>query len=219
MLGVIAMRVGLYFRVSTNDKGQSVETQRLPLVEYCAASAHTIVGEWADEASATNLKGRSGWRAMLEAASQRKFDLLLVHRLDRAFRSVPEAASTLERLRGWGIGFRSLQESWIDTTSPFGEALYYITAAYASLERGILRERVKAGMVRAKRQGVHVGRPAKLNGNLDALRPAIEAGALTRSAAARQLGVTLSAVSRALRKGNAKSNAETGTTSGNIEAD
>jgi DNA invertase Pin-like site-specific DNA recombinase len=211
------MRVGVYLRVSTNDKGQTVETQRLPLAEFCAASHHTIVGEWSDEASATNLKARTGWRAMLEAASKRKFDLLLVHRLDRAFRSVPEAASTLERLRGWGIGFRSLQESWIDTTSPFGEALYYITAAYASLERGILRERVRAGMDRAKRQGVHVGRPHALNGNLDALLPAIAAGTLSRRAAAKRLGVAVSTVSRAmLQKGGPIDEAETRTAAGSV---
>jgi len=213
------MRVGIYLRVSTNDRGQTVETQRLPLVEYCAASGHTIVGEWSDEAGATNLKARTGWRAMLEAASQRKFDLLLVHRLDRAFRSVPEAASTLERLRGWSIGFRSLQESWIDTTSPFGEALYYITAAYASLERGILRERVKAGMDRARKQGVHVGRPQALNGNLDSLRPAIEAGTLSRRQAAKRLGVTVSTVSRSLsRKGGPNRGQETRAAAGLAEA-
>jgi DNA invertase Pin-like site-specific DNA recombinase len=192
------MRVGIYARVSTNDKGQTVETQRLPLEEWCAASGHTVVGSWTDEAGATNLRARTGWRDMLEAASRRKFDLLLVHRLDRAFRSVPEAASTLERLRGWGIGFRSLQESWIDTTSPFGEALYYITAAYASLERGILRERVRAGMARARKQGKRLGRPRVLNGNLDALRPAIASGALSRRQAARQLGVSPRTISRAL---------------------
>ena len=47
----------------------------------------------------------------------------------------------------------------MDTTSPFGEALYYITVAYAQLERGILRERVKAGMDRARKQGHRIGRP------------------------------------------------------------
>ena len=74
---------------------------------------------------------------------------------DRAFRS----ANTLERLRGWGVGLRSYQEPWLDTTIPFGEALYYITVAYAQLERGILRERVRAGMDRAKKEGRRVGRP------------------------------------------------------------
>lgn len=194
------MRVGIYLRVSTNDKGQTVETQRLPLEEWAVSSSHTIVGVWSDEASATNLKARTGWRSILEAASTRKFDLLLVHRLDRAFRSVPEAASTLERLRGWGIGFRSLQESWIDTTSPFGEALYYITAAYASLERGILRERVKAGLDRARRQGKALGRPCKLNGEFEAMRDRIRRGDLTQAGAARELGVSEATVSRMMRR-------------------
>lgn len=48
------------------------------------------------------------------------------------------------------MGLRSYSEPWLDTTSPFGEALYYITVAYAQLERGILRERVKAGMERTR---------------------------------------------------------------------
>jgi DNA invertase Pin-like site-specific DNA recombinase len=79
--------------------------------------------------------------------------------MDRAFRSVLDAATTLERLRTWRIGLRSYSEPWLDTTSPFGEALYYITVAYAQLERGILRERVKAGMERARKQGHQIGRP------------------------------------------------------------
>jgi len=53
-----------------------------------------------------------------------------VWRLDRVFRSVLDAAQTLERLRAWRIGLRSYQEPWLDTTSPFEEALNYITVAY-----------------------------------------------------------------------------------------
>jgi len=55
---------------------------------------------------------------------------MLVWRLDRAFRSMLDAAQTLERLRAWRIGLRSYQEPWLDTTSPFEEALNYITVAY-----------------------------------------------------------------------------------------
>jgi DNA invertase Pin-like site-specific DNA recombinase len=54
---------------------------------------------------------------------------------------------------------RSYSEPWLDTTSPFGEALNYVTVAYAQLERGILRETVKTGMDRARRQGHRIGRP------------------------------------------------------------
>jgi DNA invertase Pin-like site-specific DNA recombinase len=95
--------------------------------------------------------------------------------------------------------------------SQVADLMLNVLASFAQFEKALIAERVRAGMARAKRQGVHVGRPAKLNGNLDALRPAIEAGMLSRSAAARQLGVTLSAVSRALKKAGATGAAQTRT--------
>ena len=198
------VRVGVYARVSTADKDQEPETQLLPLREFVAAQGWTVAGEYVDHASAADLRGRKAWRRLLDDAAKRRVDLVLVWRLDRAFRSVHEAANTLERLRGWRVGLRSYSEPWLDTTSPFGEALYYITVAYAQLERGIIAERVRAGMDRARRRGKHVGRPRAMNGLLDALKPQIEAGALSRRQAARQLGVSVSTISRALsRKGGA----------------
>lgn len=71
--------------------------------------------------------------------------MLLLWRMDRAFLSVLVAANTLERLRTWGVGLRSYAEPWLDTTSPFEEALYYITVAYAQLERGIGSLKTLAG--------------------------------------------------------------------------
>ena len=196
------MRVGLYVRVSTTDKEQDPDTQLLPLREFCQAQGWTLQGEYIDRAPATDLRGRTAWRRLLDDAGKRRLDVVLVFRIDRAFRSVLDAATTVERLRGWKVGLRSFCEPWLDTTSAFGEALYYITAAYAQLERGILSERVKAGMTRAKKQGTTLGRPAALNGNLDALLPEILAGTLSRRQAAKRLGVTPSTVSRTLsRKG------------------
>jgi DNA invertase Pin-like site-specific DNA recombinase len=152
------MKVALYARVSTSDKDQNPETQLVQLREFVQAQEWVIVQEYVDYASATDLAHRFHWRQLLEDASKHRFDPLLVWRMDRAFRSVLDA-TTLERLRSWGVGLRSYSEPWLDTTSPFGEALYYITVAYAQLERGILRERVKAGMDRARRQGRKIGRP------------------------------------------------------------
>jgi DNA invertase Pin-like site-specific DNA recombinase len=197
------VRVALYLRVSTDDKGQTVENQRLPLREFCAAQGWTEVAEYADEASATDLRGRKAWRQLLDDAARRKVDLILVWRLDRAFRSVLDAAQTLERLRAWGVGLRSYSEPWLDTTSPFGEALYYITVAYAQLERGILRERVKAGMERARRQGRHVGRPPVtarpgFAEKWAAVREELEAGRISRSEAARRLDVGYATLLRLL---------------------
>lgn len=197
------MRAAIYARVSTADKEQNPETQLLPLREFCQAQGFEVLREFVDQAPATDLLRRTAWRELLDQASKRKMDFVLVWRIDRAFRSVLDAANTLERLRGWGVGLRSYQEPWLDTTSPFGEALYCITVAYAQLERGILRERVKAGMDRARRQGRKVGRPSVtrrpgFHRELEAVKAEIAAGTLSRRAAAKRLGIGRATLDRLL---------------------
>ena len=154
------IKVAIYARVSTNDKDQNPDTQLFPLRVFTESQQWQVVKEYVDQAASNDMLRRVAWRGLLDDASKHQFDVLLVWRLDRAFRSVLDAANTLERFRTWKIGLRSYQEPWLDTTSPFGEALYYITVAYAQLEKDILRERVRAGMDRAKKEGKHVGRPS-----------------------------------------------------------
>lgn len=198
------MRVAIYARISTSDRGQTLETQLLPLRRFVADQGWTVTGEFCDEAPATDTRARGAWRQVLSLASRRQIDLVLVFRIDRAFRSVLDAATTLERLRGWRVGLRSYSEPWLDTTSPFGEALYYITAAYAQLERGILSERVRAGLDRARRQGRKLGRPGGTGRDgfreeWAALRPDVLEGRISKHQAARALGVSKSTVLRLLR--------------------
>ena len=197
------MRVALYARVSTADRDQNVDTQLLPLREFAQAQGFEVVGEYVDKASATDFSRRTAWARLLDDASKRKVDLLLVWRIDRAFRSVLDASQTLERLRGWKVGIRSFQEPWIETTSPFGEAMFGITAVWAQLERAILTERVKAGMERARREGRALGRPSvadKENVQRDwpAVRVRIEGGELSRREAARLLHISEQTVRRML---------------------
>jgi DNA invertase Pin-like site-specific DNA recombinase len=197
------MRVALYARTSTADKEQNPETQLLPMRDFVAAQEWTIAGEFVDQASATDLRARTAWRGLLDQAARRQIDLVLVWRIDRAFRSVLDAATTLERLRTWGVGLRSYSEPWLDTTSPFGEALYYITAAYAQLERGILAERVRAGMERARRQGRRLGRPGGtqregFGERWREIAPRVRAGEISRRRAARMLEVSRATVDRLL---------------------
>jgi putative DNA-invertase from lambdoid prophage Rac len=199
------MKVAIYARVSTSDKEQNPETQLLPLREFVKNQGLEIFNIYTDHAPATDLLHRTEWRELLDDGSKRHFDLLLVWRIDRAFRSVLDAATTLERLRGWKIGLRSFTEPWLDTTSPFGEALYYITVAYAQLERGILRERVKAGMARAKQQGIQIGRPkvTARKGFSNQFRDVLErlkAGNLSRRRAAEELGIGYATLKRLLDK-------------------
>ncbi len=201
------MRAAIYARVSTTDRDQNVATQLLPLREFALAQGFEVVGEYVDQAPATDLARRVQWRRLLDDAAKRKTDLLLVWRLDRAFRSLLDAAQTLERLRGWKVGIRSYQEPWIDTTSPFGEAMFGITAVWAQLERAILKERVKAGMERARREGRRLGRPRvteKPNVMRDwpMVRSRIESGEISRRAAARLLRVSEQSVRRMLAAGD-----------------
>lgn len=201
------MRAALYGRVSTSDKEQNPATQLLLLRDFVKAQGWESHGEYIDEAPATDLVHRFQWRQLLEDARRRRFDLVLVWRRDRAFRSVLDAATTLERLRTWGVGLRSYSEPWLDTTSPFGEALYYITVAYAQLERGILRERVKAGMDRARKQGRRIGRPKVTDrrgfiASFGAVVVRLQKGEISRRRAAEELGIGYATLKRLLDAGN-----------------
>ncbi len=188
------MKIAIYARVSTADKDQDLNTQLMPLREFVKAQSWEVFNEYTDQVSAADIVHRTSWRELLKDASKRKFDLLLVWRMDRAFRSVLDAATTLERLRTWGVGLRSYAEPWLDTTSPFGEALYYITVAYAQLERGILRERVKAGMDRARKLGAKIGRPRVtdrrgFNQAFGAVLERLRDGSISRGQAAKELRI------------------------------
>jgi len=201
------VKLGIYARISTSDRDQNPETQLMPLREFVRAQDWEIYREYVDQAPATDSVHRSQWRELLEDASRRKFDLVLVWRMDRAFRSVLDAATTLERLRTWRVGLRSYTEPWLDTTSPFGEALYYITVAYAQLERGILSERVKAGMERAARQGKKIGRPRVtdrrgFNTRSKTILERLCAGDISRRQAAKELDIGYATLKRLLDSEN-----------------
>jgi putative DNA-invertase from lambdoid prophage Rac len=197
------LKVALYARVSTSDKEQDPVTQLLPLREFVKNQDWQVHGEFIDKVPATDIAHRIAWRNLLQDASRKKFDLLLVWRMDRAFRSVLDAATTLERLRTWKVGLRSYSEPWLDTTSPFGEALYYITVAYAQLERGILRERVIAGMNRARQQGHRIGRPKVIDrkgfkSRYGAVLERLTQNQVSRRKAALELGIGYATLKRLL---------------------
>jgi len=199
------MRAALYARVSTADKEQNPETQLLPLREFVVAQGWTLAGEFVDHASASDLRGRTAWRALLDLASKRRVDTIVVWKLDRAFRSVAHMASTVEQLRRWGVGLRSYTEPWLDTSgsSPVADLMLNIMASFAQFERSLIAERVRAGMDRARKQGKHVGRPRAVDGEWGKVRPLIEGGQISQVEAARQLRVSRATVYRMLQKGGA----------------
>jgi len=88
----------------------------------------------------------------------RKFDVLLVWKLDRLSRSLKDLIGTLDELGHLGIDFVSYDNK-IDTSSPTGKLVFQIVGAVAEFERDIISERVKAGLRNAKRKGKRLGRP------------------------------------------------------------
>ena len=149
-------RAGLYARVSTNDQ-QTIPLQMRALREYAARRGWAValqVREIGSGASARELRER-----IVEAARRRQIDVVLVWRLDRWGRSVTDLLATLQELEHLGVGFVSLTEA-LDLTTPAGRAMAGLLAVFAEFEREILRERVRAGLAHARRNGKRLGRPA-----------------------------------------------------------
>src|SRR5919107_2578861 len=151
-------RAAIYARVSTTVRGQDPETQLRQLREYADRRGFALTEEYVDHASGSR-SDRVEYRAMLEAARKRRFDVLLVWRYDRFARSLRELVNALAEFEGLGIDFVSYNEG-ADTTTPQGKLLFGIMASLAEFECSLIAERVKAGMERARAQGKHTGRPA-----------------------------------------------------------
>jgi len=194
------MRVAIYARVSTIDKNQDPETQLMPLRDYCAAQGWEIYKEYIDTASALDIAHRTAWREMLDDAAKKKFSVVLVFKLDRAFRSVKHMHDTLYTWEALGISFKSQREQF-DTATALGRLLLNLLAALAEFELELIRERVKAGMERAARQGKKIGRPRVTDrrGFQDRYKTILErlrAGDISRRRAAKELGIGYATLKR-----------------------
>ncbi len=166
------MSLAIYSRVSTKDKGQDVENQLRQLREFCSKQGWPIVREYVDHASGKR-GDREQFQAMFAAASRREFDTVLFWSLDRFSREgVYETLQHLQRLTGYGVGYRSFTEQYLDSCGLFKDAVISILATIAKQERIRLSERTIAGLQRARQQGRIGGRPRiEYNrGKLDELR-------------------------------------------------
>lgn len=155
------MKVAIYARVSTDDKGQDPLNQLLELREFASRQSWTVVLEYTDEATAKNGE-RTGFKAMWADMAKHRFDLLLFWSLDRLTREGTYKTLTyLRRLSDAGVKFKSYTEQYIDSLGVFGEAIIGVLAAVAAQERIRISERTKAGLARTRAQGTRLGRPVK----------------------------------------------------------
>jgi DNA invertase Pin-like site-specific DNA recombinase len=156
------MRIALYARVSTKDKGQDHENQLRELREFVtrkAGDGWTLTGEYVDRMSGKTPE-RPSFQRLFEDASRRQFDLVLFWSLDRFSREgVLETLQHLQRLSSHGVEWFSYREEYLRSIGVFKEAVLAILAAIAKQERIRLSERVMAGLNRARAQGKVLGRP------------------------------------------------------------
>ena len=133
---------------------------------------------------------------LLNAARRREIDIVLVWRLDRWGRSVTDLLAILQELEHLGVGFVSLTEA-LDLTTPAGRAMAGLLAVFAEFEREIMRERVRAGLEHARRNGQRLGRPRTASIHADQVRKLYRAGT-SKSEIARRLQIGRTSVRRIL---------------------
>ena len=199
------MRVALYSRVSTSNR-QDVYLQLVPLREYAFARGWNVYKEYVDEGVSGAKVRRPALDQLMTDARQRHFDIVLVWRFDRFARSTRHLVNALHEFRHLGIAFCSYQEN-LDTSSPLGEAMFAIIGAIAQLERDITRERVKAGVARARARGKQLGRPRKIFHRDEVER--LRAEGLSFRKIGRQLGISPALALMVYRNGDYDEKGET----------
>ena len=152
------MKVALYARVSTRDKDQNPEVQLSQLREFCQREGHEIIGEFVDQASASDFVRRTAWAKLMKAAATRQFKGLIVWKLDRAFRDTVMALTVVRQLRGYGIDVMFATQPELSVAGASGDLMLTIYAGFAQFEKDQIRERVNAGLALARKEGRVLGR-------------------------------------------------------------
>lgn len=148
------MKVAIYCRTSKTD--QNPENQKIELEKYAKAMGYNY--EVFEEQESTR-KTRPVKNDIFQDALRKKWDLILVWKLDRWARSMQELINDLELLRQNNVQFKTLKENIVLDDNPTNKLMINILSAFAQFERDIIRERTMAGLERARQQGKKLGRP------------------------------------------------------------
>ncbi len=190
-------RVGLYARVSTHDQ-KTLPLQIRAMQEYAAKRGWEIAAQIKEVGSGA--VERELREKLMVSARRREIDVVLVWRLDRWGRSLADLVVTLKELAELGVGFVSLTEA-LDLTTPTGRAMAGLLSVFAEFEREILRERIRAGIVEARRKGTKLGRPVTAAKKAPQIRKLHLTG-VTKAEIARRLDIGRTSVRRILGERN-----------------
>jgi len=176
-----------------------------PLRDFIQAQGWGVYKTYVDMAPANDLAHRVRWRDLLDDAAKKRFSVVLVFKLDRSFRSVKHMHDTLATWEIVGVSFMSLREQF-DTSTAIGRLLLNLLVSLAEFELELIRERVKAGMDRARRQGIKIGRPRVtdrrgFNRRFGDILERINDEKISRRQAAKELGIGYATLKRLLDSG------------------
>lgn len=181
------LKAAIYARVSTTD--QNCEMQVAELKEYAARRGWIVSGEYVDTGWSGAKASRPELDRLMRDARQRRFDCVMVWKLDRWGRSLVQSLQSVQELASIGIRFMAITQN-IDTdqANPMSRFMLHIFSAFAEFEREIIRERTVAGVRRAKAKGKVVGRPKRVFRRDEVVRLR-DAEGLSWRAIAERLGV------------------------------
>ncbi len=185
------MRTVIYARVSTAD--QSCEMQLRELHEYAERRGLAVAAEYVDTGWSGAKTSRPELDRLMRDARRRRFDAVLVWRLDRWGRSVAHCIRSIQELVSLGVRFIAVTQN-IDTdeTNPTSRFMLHIFAAVAELEREMIRERVVSGIRAAKAKGKRLGRPRRVFRRDEAL--ALRTAGMSWRKIAQELNVPMTTV-------------------------
>jgi DNA invertase Pin-like site-specific DNA recombinase len=194
------MRVAIYARVSTKDKGQDTENQLHQLRAF-AAQHGTIYHVFTDQESGGKAD-RSAFKQLLLEAYQQKFELVVFWRLDRFSREGALATlKYLKELKDHGVNYKSFTEPYLDSLGPFGDVIVSMLATIAAQDLIKISENTKAALAKKKAAGVQLGTPAKSAEVIAQVRR-LKASGASNQAIARALHLSPSTVAKYLLAGS-----------------
>jgi site-specific DNA recombinase len=145
------MKTSIYTRVSTEDQvreGYSLEVQREYLLNYAKQQGCEVFEVYSDEGISAGTTDRPALQKLLKDAKAKKFELVIVYKIDRFSRRLKDLIGLVDQLASYGVGFKSATEPF-DTTTSAGKLMFQQLGSFAEFERNRLAERIFPGMVKS----------------------------------------------------------------------
>jgi DNA invertase Pin-like site-specific DNA recombinase len=168
------MHAAIYLRISTQDRTTANQERELRAVAERMGAEVTVY----KDRGISGAKGRDkrpAFDRMCKNAARRQFDILMAWSVDRLGRSLQDLVGFLGEMHTLGVDLY-LHQQGLDTRTPAGKAMFQMGGVFAEFERSIIQERVRAGLRRAKGEGIRLGRPKTEEAKEAAIRAALAAG-------------------------------------------